>query len=333
MNLRHIALSLRSHAIGIGVLAATFGCQTAPANQRAVGTVEMTETDIAATVPARVVRVYRQEGDTVHRGDTLVTLTQSTLGADLDQRRARVAAAGADLRDLEAGARPPELERSEAETRSAEAEAERTQRDAERMATLAAAGHVSQAQLEAAQTLAKVNASRRDAARDALRLLREGARPERVRSARAAVANARAQLALAEATVADLVLTAPVDGFVLGRYEEAGEVLPASVPAMSLGEGKRMWVRVYVAAPDLARLRIGQGATVLLPGSSTGVNGKIIAIATRAEFTPRVALTEKERADLLFGVKVEITDSSALVKAGLPVTVTFAPAEERKGSE
>ncbi len=323
-----------ARVIGAGALAALFACRSSTPGLRAVGTVEMTETDIAATVPARVVRVYREEGDTVRRGDTLVTLTQSTLGADLDQRRARIAAAEADLRDLEAGARPAELERSEAEVRSAEAEAERTQHDAERLIALAAAGHVSQAQLEAAQTLAKVTASRLGGARDALRLLREGARPERVRSARAAVANARAQLAMAEATLADLVLTAPADGVVIGRYAEPGEVLPASVPAMSLGEAGRLWVRVYVAAPALASLRIGQEATVLIPGDEgRGVPGRITAIATRAEFSPRVALTENERADLLFGVKIGISDSTALVKAGLPVTVTFVTAAPRKGSE
>ncbi|MEP7347044.1 MAG: HlyD family efflux transporter periplasmic adaptor subunit [Gemmatimonadaceae bacterium] len=325
--------SFLARAITASVIAALVACKSPPSGLRAVGTIEMTETDIAATVPARVVRVYREEGDSVRRGDTLVTLTQSTLGADIDQRRARIAAAEADLRDLEAGARPAEVQGAQAEARSAEAEAERTQHDAERLVALAAAGHVSQAQLEAAQTLAKVSASRRDAAREALRLVQEGARPQRVQSARAAVASARAQLAMAEATVADLVLTAPGDGVVLGRYAEPGEVLPASVPAMSLGAPGRLWVRVYVPAPELARLRVGQGATVLAPGADRGVAGKIIAIASHAEFSPRVALTEKERADLLFGVKVGISEASALMKAGLPVTVTFAAADSGKGGE
>ena len=109
-------------------LSAVIGCRAPATELRAVGTVEMTETDIAATVPARVVRVYRVEGDTVHRGDTLVTLTQSTLGADVDQRRARVSATESELRDLEAGARPAEIQRAEADVRSAEAEADRAQR-------------------------------------------------------------------------------------------------------------------------------------------------------------------------------------------------------------
>ena len=103
---------------------------------------------------------------------------------------------------------------------------------------------------------------------------------------------------------------------------------------MSLGDGARLWVRVFVPAPELTKLRVGQAATVLVPGDTgKGVVGKITAIATRGEFTPRVALTEKERADLLFGVKVGISDPSAMVKAGLPVAVTFAAVDARKGSE
>jgi HlyD family secretion protein len=47
----------------------------------------------------------------------------------------------------------------------------------------------------------------------------------------------------------------------------------------------------------------------------------VSAVATRAEFTPRVALTENERADLLFAVRVELADSTGRLKAGLPVTV------------
>jgi HlyD family secretion protein len=306
---------------------ALLACSKPPDVLSAVGTIEMTATDIAALVPARVVRVLREEGDSVRRGDTLVTLSQATLGADLEPRRARLAAAEADLRDLEAGARPAELQRAEADARSADAEAQRSQHDADRLATLAAAGHVSQAQLEAAQTLAKVNGNRRSSAQESLQLLREGARPERLRSARAAVANARAQLAMAEATAADLVLTSPADGIVLGRYAEPGEVLPASIPALSLGEPARLWVRVYVAAPELARLRVGQDATVLIPGADgRRVTGRITAIATRAEFTPRVALTENERADLLFGVKIAIAEPSGIIKPGVPVTVTFAAA-------
>jgi HlyD family secretion protein len=51
--------------------------------------------------------------------------------------------------------------------------------------------------------------------------------------------------------------------------------------------------------------------------------GRVTAVNSRAEFTPRVALTERERADLLFGVRVDFADSTETLKPGLPVTVRF----------
>jgi HlyD family secretion protein len=290
----------------------------------ASGTIEQVQTDVAAVTPGRILRVLVDEGAAVRRGDTLALLSQSSLPADIEQRGARVVAAEAELRDLLEGARGPEIDRAAAELASAESEAERTARDAQRLARLAAAGGISQAQLDAAHSASQVAASRRDALRKALDLLREGARPERVRAARAAVATARAQLAMAEAAATDLVLLAPVDGVVLGRYAEPGEVLAAGVPAVSLGDPRRLWMRVYVAAATLAAIRMGDAVSFVVEGVPDRVfQARVASLATRAEFTPRVALTEQERADLLFGVRLEVLDTTATVKPGLPATARF----------
>ena len=87
----------------------------------ATGTVELTETDIAAPVAARVKRIIVEEGDAVAPGETLAVMEQTSLPADLEQRRARVSAADAELRDLVAGSRATEIERAEAELVAAEA--------------------------------------------------------------------------------------------------------------------------------------------------------------------------------------------------------------------
>lgn len=327
-NLSPIARRAGPGGLALAALLAIVACAPDESGLSATGSIELTQTDVAPTVPARVVRVVVEEGAAVRRGDTLAILTQSALPADIEQRRARVAAAEAELRDLQQGARAPELARAQAELRSAESEAERTQRDAERLARLAEAGGISESELEAARSAARVAASRRDAARESLALLREGTRPERIRAARAAVETARAQVAMAEATAGDLVLTAPSDGVVLARYVEPGEVIAAGVPAVSLGDPRRPWIRVYVPAPALATLRIGQAARVTLEGvPDRTFPAQVVAINTQAEFTPRVALTERERADLVFGVKLEVADTTGTLKPGLPATVVFDSAQ------
>jgi len=292
------------------------------------GTVEIVEVDVSPLAPGRVVRVLVDEGSTVRQGDTLAVLTQSTLGSDIEGRRARVAVAEASLRDLTAGARAAELERAAAELRAAEADAARTERDLARLTPLAERQDVSQQQLDAARAAARTAAARRDAAAQALRLLEQGTRTERVRAAQAEVGAARAALGAVEASARDLVLLAPIAGTVMGRHAEPGEILGAGEPALTVGDVRRPWVRIYVSPAALARERVGARATATLDAfPDRPFAGRVASVNDRAEFTPRVALTEEERADLLFGVKVDLDDASGMLKAGLPVTVRIEAAK------
>jgi HlyD family secretion protein len=288
----------------------------------ATGTLEVVEIDVAPTMPARVARVLVDEGAVVKAGDTLAVLSIATLPADLAQREARAAAAGATLAELEHGARVPELLRAEADLAGAEAEASRAAKDAERLRPLAASQMVSAQSYDAARSLAQTTAARRDAVRQSLALLREGTRAERMRAARADAAGAQASVEGVRATARDLVLVAPVAGTITSRAAQPGEVIGAGQSALTISETNRQTVRVFVGQGALSRLKIGQAVRAVLDAyPDRTFTGKIVAISPKAEFTPRVALTEKERADHLFAVKAEFSDSTGMLKAGLPVTV------------
>ena len=298
----------------------------APARIEATGTIEVREFDLSPLVAARLLEVRADEGDPVRRGDTLALLAQSTTRSDIAAQEARLGAAEASLREALAGARTREIEQAEAELRMREAEADRAARDLGRIRPLAEAGAMSPQALDEAAAAAATTAARRDAARESLQLLREGTRPERIQAARADVASARAGLAGSRAVAEDLVLLAPVDGIVLSRNAEPGERLAAGESVLSLGEIASPWVRVYVPTRSLPLVRTGQRAVVRLDGfPDRPIPGRVVAIDPDAEFTPRVALTERERADLVFGVKVALDDTTGLVRPGLPATVWLGP--------
>jgi HlyD family secretion protein len=184
----------------------------------------------------------------------------------------------------------------------------------------------------AVRSAARAAAARRDAAREALRLLREGTRPERIRAARAEVEDARAALAAAKGTAGDLVITAPVNGTILTRYAEPGEILAAGEAALTIGEVSKPWVRIYVGQNVLPLIHVGDSASARLDDfPERRFAGRVVSISDKAEFTPRVALTEEERSDLVFGVKIELRDTSGMLKAGLPVTVQLAGAPRERG--
>jgi HlyD family secretion protein len=311
------------------LLLALAGCSTNDSERIvATGTIEMVEVDVSPQVPARVVAVRAEEGQTVKAGDTLATLIQATTRADVAAHEARVRAAEAGLREARAGARPREIERAEAELRRSEAEAVRASRDLARMQPLVAAGAESPERLDAATAEAATAAARRDADLQEVELLREGTRPERIELAQAELANARAQLAAVRAVAGDLVLTAPVSGTVLSRNAEPGEMLSAGESVLTLGQTGATYTRVYVPTRQLPVVHEGQSATAHLDGfPDRPFRGKIVAISPSAEFTPRIALTENERADLVFGVKVALEDTTGMLKAGLPATVEIHAGE------
>src|SRR5439155_107850 len=102
------------------------------------------------------------------------------------------------------------------------------------------------------------------------------------------------------------------------------EVIAAGTPVASLGLVHRPWIRAYVGERFIARLKVGQPATIRVDGyPDRPFAGRVAEIASQAEFTPRAALTERERADLVFGIKVEPDsgDAGGRLKAGMPVTL------------
>lgn len=302
------------------------GCGSEADESTATGTLEYVEIDVAPLAPGRVVRVQGREGDAVHRGDTLVVLMQGTVVPNVDAQQARVRMAEARLRGLVAGARSTDIERATAELRASQSEADRTARDVERLAPLAEAGNVSRQQLDAAQSAARTALAKRDAVQQTLSTLRAGARPEEVDAARADLANAQAAARGATATQSDMVLTAPTTGTIITRSAEPGEVVIPGAPMMTIADVTRPFVRVYVDQAVLPTLHIGDSVAAVLDAFPDKIiKGRIAAVATKAEFTPRVALTRDERADLVFAVRIEFNDSTGVLKAGLPVTVLFGP--------
>lgn len=333
MTIAHSPAARIARAATTGcALALLAGCADSSADSsadiiEATGTVEFTEVEIAATAGGRVVRVLAEEGDRVRIGDTLVVLSQPTLPAERAQRVARVAGARAALAEAVEGPRPAEIERAEAERSALAAEAARATSDVARLTPLATRDFATAQQLETAEAAASVAGARRDAATAQVRLLREGTRPERIAALRAELAGAEGALAAIDATARDLIVLSPIDGRVVSRRAEPGEVLAAGERALLLAETGRQWVRIFVGQDALPLLQYGQEVTATLDAfPDRPVTGVVRAVATQAEYTPRVALTERERADLLFAVRAEFRDTTQFLKAGLPVTVRLARA-------
>jgi HlyD family secretion protein len=285
----------------------------------ASGTVEATEVNVAPLVSGRLVELRVREGQAVSLGDTVAVLARAETPGELEGARARLEGARARLRLLESGTRAEDLAAARAALQGAEADLQQAERDAERVQGLATQDLATPEQLDrvlAARALAR---SRRDIARETLARLAAGARAEELDAARAEVAVAEAAYAQVRAGAGELLLLSPIDGVVLLRNFERGEVVPAGTPVVTLLDPRDLWMRTYVGQDDLARIRLDQAGEVTADALPTRrFPARVVEISPRAEFTPRVALTERERADLVFAVRLAISDTTGSLKPGMP---------------
>lgn len=282
------------HARALGAITTLLfvSCRGSGDQLQVSGTIEIRQVHLSPLTSGRLARLLRDEGDTVHRGDTVAVLTQPGLDALVSQRRAQAQAATLRV----------------AEVAAAQADSERAAHDLARAERLHQQSIISQQQYDGLKAAAEAAAARLEARR----------------AASSEVAAATAAVASVLATRDELTIVAPEDGVILSRYANEGEALSAGTPVLSLGLVHRPWIRAYVGERYIGRVKVGQAATARVGAyPDRSFPGRIVEIASQAEFTPRVALTERERADLVFGIKVEPTEADAggRLKAGMPVTL------------
>jgi HlyD family secretion protein len=296
----------------------------------ASGTVEATEADLGFQVSGRIEHVAVREGERVVAGDELARLDRSELLARKRAAEAQATAARAILQELESGFRDEEVAQGRAALRAAEQRVNDKRRDLQRTRNLHEGGAVSQQMLDNAETAYELAMADYESVQEALRILETGPRSERIAAQRAALAQAEAAVAQTDAALDFAVIRAPFDGLITVRHREPGEAVPAGSPVFTLMNPDDRWVRIYVRADEVGRIDMGQAAAIAGDAyRDREYAGRVVFIASQAEFTPRNVQTTEERVKLVYRVKVQITgDPGFDLKPGLAADVRL-DTEER----
>ncbi len=290
----------------------------------ASGTVEATESSIAAQVPGRILKMNFEEGSLVRQGDTLTEIDHRSLDEQVKEARAALVMAKQQYDLLVTGARSEDLKVGEEGVKQARANFDLAKLAFDRTQKLYNEHSVSQSQMDAARAQYTVASAQLTSAEQNLEKLRHYARPEEIRSAAAQVQ--QAQAAFGNATIAfdHSFVTAPFSGTVLDKLQEPGDFASIGTPLYTIANLKTMKMTVYVNEVDLARIRLGNRAKVLLDGMPNHpFTGKVIYISPTAEFTPKNVETKQDRIKLVFAVKLAIANPEGYLKAGLPADATI----------
>ena len=264
------------------------------------GRTESIEVDITSKYGGRLEQVLVKEGDVVEPNQVLARLETRELEAQLRRAQAEVrrteqakhfAVAVIAQRKSELSLVQKDLERSKDLYENDTISLEQLQRDETAVETARATLAAAQAQLS---------------------------------NAEAAIEAAIANTELIKTQIEDSVLRAPIQGRVLYRLAEPGEVLPGGGKVLTVLDPLDIYMTLFLPTHDAARVAIGAQARVVLDGIPESViPAHVSYVAARAQFTPKEVETRSEREKLMFRLKVQLDADylrahAALAKSGIP---------------
>ena len=282
---------------------------------------------------------------------TAIVWQREVLERETAVRKTEIAAAEAQLNNLLAGSRRQEKSQANAAVEDARARYQQAKNDADRAERLFKNEDISRAQYDVAQTNLLSTTAALRSAEQRVSLVEEGPRKQDIDLARAQLERAKAALNLTLATAEELkrkqqemgtrqaemkranasvavfdsqlndtIATTPIDGVVLVKSLEAGEVTAAGATVVTIADTEHPWLRGYVPETQIGRIKIGQKVKLKTDSFKDKVyEGKITYISSQAEFTPKQIQTQEERVKQVYRVKITVDNKAQELKLNMPV--------------
>ncbi len=229
------------------------------------GQAEATSVRVSGKLPGRVVEFYVQEGDMVHKGDTLVHIHSSLAEAKLEQAQGMETAARAMDRKVDAGTRSQIIQSAYEMWQQANAAVSITKKTYDRMQNLYSEGVMSEQKRDEAKAAYDAAVAAAKAAESQYSLAKSGAQSEDKTSAAAMVTVAKGGVSEVEALLEDQYLTAPCDGQIDVIFPHVGELVALGAPIMNVLKLQDKYITFNVREHYLKDFRMGQDVTVTIP--------------------------------------------------------------------
>ncbi|MEO8545008.1 MAG: HlyD family efflux transporter periplasmic adaptor subunit [Burkholderiaceae bacterium] len=321
-RMRQVLSRVAGTAIGTGLLLSMLsGCSEPPASGWS-GYAEADYVYVASPVAGQLASVAVVAGQQVAPGAPLFALDAENEVAARAGAAARVAAAQAQLADLEKGKRSEELAVSDAQLAQARVSAALAQRELERQQRLVAQGFVSKAVIDEATSNLHQAQGRVDELVAALRVARLPARSDARAASQASAQAAREALRQSTWLEGQTHQNAPVQAQVSEVFYQPGEFVAAGQPVVALLPPANVKARFFVPEAELASIRLGQSVRLVCDGCAGPIAATVSRIATQAEYTPPVIYSNAQRAKLVFMVEARPDAALAMpIKPGQPLEV------------
>ena len=291
--------------ITAGVALMMAACGESKKGYDATGTFEATETTVFAEQSGALLTFGVSEGDNIEAGREVGLVDTMQTWLKIQQLLA--------TKEVYQSQKP-DMERQIAATRQQLAKA---QHDEQRYRELVADGAAPSKMLDDASSQVKVLQRQLEAQVSSL--------STSTRALDKQTAAAEVQVSQLKDMLRKCHIVTPTKGTVLEKYVERGEFVSVGKPLFKMADTEDMYLRAYVTSAQLQHIRLGQQVKVFADyggGQRKEYEGAIAWISSRSEFTPKTILTDDERADLVYAIKVAIHNDGA-VKIGMYGEVKF----------
>ena len=302
-------------------------------HNEATGTFEATEVTVSAKSSGELQVFAISEGQEIEQGKEVGHIDSYPLQLKKDQLATTRSQLDANKRQLAASrqatiSKQLDLEMQVATIRQQIANA---QRERQRFTELVNDGAVPRKQLDDINYQIKVLEKQLAAAREQIKsnnasLAQQssgiGAQMDGIDAQQASLTVQQAQL---DDQIANTLVKAPITGTVLEKYAEQGEFVSTGKPLFKIADVREMTLRAYVTSAQLEKVKVGQAVKVTADyggDRSQTYDGVVTWISSQSEFTPKTIVTDDERADLVYAVKVRVKNDGN-IKMGMYGTISF----------
>ncbi len=283
---------------------AMVSCKDSKNVSDAYGVFEATEIVISSEANGRLLEFDVQEGQYCKKGDVLGHIDSAQICLQIQQLESAIRATLASRPDI-----PSQINTLEAQLQT-------LRREKNRVTTLVEANAATTKQLDDVNAQIEIVKSQISATKSQLNT-QSAAILENVEAQRFQVM--QLQNALEKCTI-----TAPIDGTILKKYIQPNELAYQGKPLFKIADVNNMSIKVYVSEDMLSSIRLGQKADIHLDAvdGEKVLEGTVRWISEKAEFTPKMIQTKKERVNMVYAVRIDFkNDGSA--KIGMPGDVIF----------
>jgi HlyD family secretion protein len=279
---------------------------------------------LGSTQSGKLTQLQVARGDQVNADAPVFALESVDETAALQQAQQQLAAARAQLADIQTGKRPPEVDVTKAQLAQAIANARKATLQLTRDEAQYRVGGIPKGQLDDTRAAADAaNAQVRELTHE-VQVARLPGRSQQLLAQSAQVEAAQAAVAQAQWKLDQKRVNAPAKGRVYDTLYRVGEWVQAGSPVVQMLPPQNVKVRFFVPETVVGSVAPGRALTIHCDGCASDVNAKITYVSSSAEYTPPVIYSNESRAKLVFMVEAHPSvDDAPRLHPGQPVSVTL----------